>query len=474
VGSAAPVTSTKEGLVSLNPSNTWLARHRGRLSLATVLVAVAAWGCANPAAEVGNAVSQGAATRGTGAVGAAKSGPQYTSPEQVPGINQPAKAGQQAGATTPSQPQVAPGATQAGAITGEGAGAKLPDYVPPAEPVIVAARPGPGFTDVPVSKLPFNAAQPLTQAVNWTRPSVYVDPKVAEAFPKGGEGLLVGRIVDDKGNAAPNVPVVTELEQTTTNADGWYQVKIKAAPAAPIRVGDNAAGYIPFDDFLGVYPNETLTYHTQVLRLDRQVTRINIKQGGVAVSTPLEGSRALGGMQAATFDPTRMFGLFQSGGNQDIYTVYMEIPPGALVMPDGEEETEIRLTWLNPLPREGKPYGDLYGPLQTYTLWDNSTNSPMPSEQIAPFLPVNFADLDLGGAKIKAGAEVKVKWVVGPEVVDQYPIELSNNQAFFPCYQYDFGTGWTKPVLATVFKEKGYYWATYTMRGSNSPEVVTN
>ncbi|MEB3328052.1 MAG: hypothetical protein VKQ33_02335 [Candidatus Sericytochromatia bacterium] len=458
--------------MSLIPSNPWLARHRGHLTLATAAIAVAAWGCANPAAEVGKAVSQGATARGTGVVGAAQPGPQYASPEQVPGLASQAKPGNTAGAAVPGQAGAAAGADPA-VPPGAGATPALPDYVPPAEPVVMAARPGPGFTDVPVSTLPFNAAEPLTQAISWTRPSVYVDPTVAEAFPKGGEGLLVGRIIDDQGNAAPNVPVLTELEQTTTNADGWYQIKIKASPAAPIRVGDNAAGYIPFDDFLGVYPDETLTYHTQVLRLDRQVTRINIKQGGVAVSSPLEGSRALGGLQASALDPTRLFGLFQS--NKDsIYTVYMEIPPGALEMPNGEEETEVRLTWLDPLPRDGKPYGDLYGPLQTYTLWDNSSNVPVASDQIAPFLPVNFADLDLGGAKIADGAEVKVKWVVGPEVVEQYPIDLNNGQAFFPCYQYDFGAGWTKPVLATVFKERGYYWATYTMRGSNSPQVVTN
>jgi hypothetical protein len=476
VGNAAPVTSTKEGLVSFIPSNPWLTRYRGRLTLAAAAMAVAAWGCANPAAEVGNTVTQGALGRGNGsgaaAAGPAKDGPQYASPDQIPGLNRPAGQAGAAGAADQGQTQAADGATAPGQAP-DGAAAANPDYVPPAEPVTLSARPGDGFTDVPVSKLPFNAAQPLSQPVTWTRPAVYVDPEVTKAFPKEGEGLLVGRIVDDKGNPASNVPVLTELEQTTTNADGWYQIKIKASPAAPVRVGANAAGYVPFDDFLGVYPNETLTYHTQVLRLDKQVTRINIKTGGVAHSTPLEGTVAAGLANASALDPARAFGLFKLS-DEELYTVYMTVPPGALELPDGEEETEIRLTWLDPLPRQGKPYGDLYGPLQTYTLWDDATRTGTPTDQIAPFLPVNFADLDLGGARIKPGAEVRVKWVVGKEVEKQYPIRLTNGQAFFPCYQYDFGTGWTKPVLAQVFQEKGYFWAEYTMRGSNSPEVVTD
>ncbi|MEB3221327.1 MAG: hypothetical protein VKS61_04600 [Candidatus Sericytochromatia bacterium] len=458
--------------MSSNQTNPWLTRYRGRLTLTAAAFAVAAWGCANPAANLGGNQTQGVAPRGTGTVNQGKGGPQFLSPEDVPGLKAPGKTDTAAGPAPGTAGQVAgPAGTTPGAA---GAAGALPDYAPPTQPVVVNAAAAPGFTDVPVSNLPFNAAKPLTEAVNWTRPSVYVDPKVGEVFPKGGDATIVGRIIDDKGNPAANVPVMTELQQTTTNADGWYQIKAKPSPASPIRVGSNAAGYVPFDDFLGVYPNETATYHTQVLRLDRQVTRINIAQGGVAHSTPLTGTVAAGVTNASVLDPARAFGLFAALTDEELYTVYMEVPAGALQMPDGEEETEIRLTWLNPLPRDGKPYGDLYGPLQTYTLWNDSTQSPTPTDQIAPFLPVNFADLDLGGAVIKPGAEVKVKWVVGKEVERQYPISLTNGQAFFPCYQYDFGTGWTKPVLATVFQERGYFWATYTMRGSNSPAVVTN
>lgn len=444
--------------MSAESSKQWLTRHRSSLALSIAAAAVAAWGCTTsvPTSEVNPEVSQSVSAGRTGAAvspraGAGAGQQQTLSPADIPGLAPQASKD----VKTPVAPPVQEGAPAAAAPA-------------PEAPSIVEAIPGSPWKDVPVSDKPFNPAVPLTSPVDWPRTQNFVSPEVAESeqWKQGGPGVVMGRIVDRRGNIAAGVPVMTELEQTTTNEDGWYRLAIKPGPASYIRIGGNAEGYIPKDWNLNVFPEESLLFHQEVLRLDQTVTRINLAAGGVANGSPIPDVPGVGGALQSN-GLLGSFKLFQS--EKDLYAVYMEVPPGALEFPDGRTETDVRLTWLDPLPRPGAPFGDLYGPLQSYTVWDNTTNSGILQDKIEPFDPVNFADLDLGGAVIKPGAEVKVKWVVGKEVERQFPIKLENGQAFFPCYQYD--NGWTKPVLATVFFERGYFWATYTMRGSNSPTV---
>jgi len=339
------------------------------------------------------------------------------------------------------------------------------------------AGPDNGATGVPgvaAPTLAFNEATPNTTPLKWTHKAVNVDPGVAAAFPKG-EATIIGRIVDEAGKPAAGVPVTTDKQKTTTNAEGWYQIKVDAAADAAIRVGGNDAGFVPFDDFIGVFPKEMYRYDTQVLSLDDNVTKIDITTGGVAKSSSLTkvlGELSVNRPTASGSNPRQTFGLLQAPTvGEGMAAVYMEIPAGALTRPDGSTNTDVTLTWLNPLPREGKPNGDLYGPLQTYTSWDSGNAVGVKGDEIVAFAPVNFADLDLGGAVITPGREIKIKWVVGPEVLKQFPLPMSNGQAFMPCYQYEDGEGWTKPVLATVFEDSGYTWTQYAMRGSNAPTV---
>ena len=452
--------------MSFEKRQNWLSRNQGKIAVAIAVASIGAWGCQNTQVPTGPAGEDNVNLGRNGATGTVTqpAKPGTTNPAQPGGAVTPGQAG---GGTDTTGGTVTPGQTGGTDATGGQTGA-------PADPLTT--------TPSVIAKTLIQPTQPMNPAtvnanpIKWNHKAVQVDPEVLAATPKGQKATVTGRVVDEKGKPAVGVPVMTDLQVTTTNAEGFYTIEIDAVPASPIRFGGNAAGFVPFDDFISPFAEETLRYDTQVLNLDSNVTKIDVTKGGTATSGALDTVLSdLSVNRPSATNPRETFGLLQAPdmGTSGLKAVYLEIPPGGLILPDGQTEATVRLTWLNPLPRgPEKPYGDLYGPLQTYTAWDSSARTGAKVDQQVAFNPVNFADLDIGDAKIAPGAELRVKWVVGPDVLAKYPIQMSNGQAFMPCYQYDTGEGWTKPVLATVFTEDGHTWTQYTMRGSNSPTVV--
>lgn len=304
------------------------------------------------------------------------------------------------------------------------------------------------------------------------RSPIRVSDEVKSAFPEGPEAVLEGTIVDQFGMPAVNVPVKSALETVTTDATGHYQVKVPSGPDVHVRFAANSDAFVFADEYVSVFPNETLKFDTELLALDSKVTPV--KAGEAAVVGSSDVTKVLRETASQRREYRNSFGLLQSSQAdvvaeleaKGIPAVQLTIPEGALL-----GDARVRLSWLNPLPRPGKPNGDLYGPLETYTEWVN--NEGQVRDESVPLTPVNFADINLGGASIAPGAELTIKWVVGPEVLDKYPIEMSNGQAFLPCYTYDQATRtWAIPVLARVFTENGYTWAEYKMRNSTPPQVT--
>lgn len=451
--------------MSFEKRQNWLNRNQGKIAVAIAVATIGAWGCQStkvPTAAGGeDAVNLGR----NGATGTA------TTPAK-PGTTNPAQPG---GQTTTGGTDATGGQTTTGGSTPITGGEATTGGTTPAAPDALTTTPNVVAQTLVQPTQPMNPATANAAPIQWNHKATQVDPAVAATLPKDAKAVITGRVVDEKGQPAAGVPVITDLETTTTNAEGFYSLKIQAMPGSAIRFGGNEAGFVPFDDFVSLFPDETFRYDTQVLSLDDNVTKIDVTKGGTATSGALE--TVLGELSVnrpSASNPKNTFGLLQAPdmGTNGLKAVYLEIPPGGLILPDGQTEATVRLTWLNPMPRPQKPYGDLYGPLQTYTQWDSSAKAGTKVEEQVGFDPVNFADLDIGDAKIAPGAELRVKWVVGPEVLAKYPIQMSNGQAFMPCYQYDTGEGWTKPVLATVFQEDGHTWTQYTMRGSNPPAVV--
>lgn len=449
--------------MSFEKRQNWLSRNQGKIAVAIAVATIGAWGCQSTSAPNAPGTEDNVNLGRNGGTGTPTSPnkPNTTNPAQ-PGTQTPGGTD----ATGNNGGQVVGGTDANGGTTTPATGAAADPLT--TTPSVVAQ------TLVQPTQ-PMNPATVNPSPIKWNHKAVQVDPAVAAASPKGMKATMTGRVVDEKGQPAAGVPVYTDLQMTTTNAEGFYSLEIDAVPASPVRFGGNEAGYVPFDDFVSPFPEQVLRYDTQILSLDDNVTKIDVAKGGTATSSGLD--QVLGELSVnrpSSTNPRETFGLLQAPdmGTSGLKAVYLEIPPGGLILPDGQTEATVRLTWLNPLPRGNKPYGDLYGPLQTYTAWDSSARTGTKVDQQVGFDPVNFADLDIGDAKIAPGAELRVKWVVGPEVLAKYPVQMSNGQAFMPCYQYDTGEGWTKPVLATVFQEDGHTWTQYTMRGSNPPPVV--
>ncbi len=450
--------------MSFEKRQNWLSRNQGKIAVAIAVATIGAWGCQSTKAPTAAGGEDQVNLGRNGATGAATqpAKPTTTNPAQPGGQTATGGTDATGGTTAGGDSPLAAGGTGA-----TGAAATAPDPLTTTPSVIAQTLVQP--------TQPMNPASVNEAPIKWNHKAVQVDPEVLAATPKGATAVITGRVVDEKGLPAAGVPVMTDLQKTTTNAEGFYSLTVDAVPGAPIRFGANETGFVPFDDFVSLFPEETYRYDTQVLSLDDNVTKIDVAKGGTATSGALE--TVLGELSASRpsgSNPKQTFGLLQAPdmGTSGLKAVYLEIPPGGLILPEGQTEATVRLTWLNPLPRPNKPYGDLYGPLQTYTAWDASAKAGTKGEEQVAFNPVNFADLDIGDAKIAPGAELRVKWVVGPEVLAKYPVSMSNGQAFMPCYQYDTGEGWTKPVLATVFEEDGHTWTQYTMRGSNPPPVV--
>lgn len=297
------------------------------------------------------------------------------------------------------------------------------------------------------------------------------DPAMVAAFPQGPDGTLSGKLLDQYGNPAVGVSVVTPSETVKSDSTGHYSVKVPASPDVHVRFGGPQDGYVFFDHHLTVLPQAEYTMDNEILALDKVVTEIKSGKPGVATSSPLDQVLRETSTQRRQF--ASGFGLLQNQSAiekdleaKGLKAVYLTVPEGAII-----GDAKVRLSWLNPMPRAGKPFGDLYGPLETYTDWDNG--QAVPKTNVVPLGPVNFADIDLGpNASLAPGASVSVKWVVSPEVLSTYPIQMVDGKAFFPCYTYNDKTQvWDIPVLATVFQENGYTWAEYTMRSSAPPVV---
>lgn len=352
-------------------------------------------------------------------------------------------------------PVVAPGATE-GRV---GANIAKPTGNTPA-----ANTPG---ANNPTGNAPANPAAPIV------RSPLVNDPAVLEGYPTGPDGTLSGRLLDQYGNPAVGVSVISPSETAKTDASGRYTVKVPASPDVHVRFGGADDAFVFFDHHLSVLPQAELTMDNEILALDKVVTEIKSGKPGVATSSDL--SQVLRETSSQRRQFRSGFGLLQSQSaiEQDLEArglkaVYLTVPEGAII-----GDAKVRLSWLNPLPRSGKPFGDLYGPLETYTDWDEAKQSAVPKTNVVPLGPVNFADINLGpNASLAPGASVSVKWVVSPEVLSTYPIQMVDGKAFFPCYTYNDKTQvWDIPVLATVFQENGYTWAEYTMRSSAPPVV---
>lgn len=306
-----------------------------------------------------------------------------------------------------------------------------------------------------------------------TRSPIINDAAMVAAFPQGPEGSVSGKLLDQYGNPAAGATVSTSLETVTADASGNYKVRVPSGADVHVRFGTGEDGFVFFDHHMTVMPQAELTFDNEVLALDKQVTSIPSGKAGVATSSDL--SKVLQETSTQRRQFSAGYGLLQSQSDiekdleaKGLKAVYLTIPDGAII-----GDAKVRLSWLNPMPRSGKPYGDLYGPLETYTDWDATKKTGVPQQKVVPLGPVNFADIQLGkDASLAPGATVTVKWVVGPEVLKTYPIQMVDGKAFFPCYTYNEKTQvWDIPVLATVFEENGYTWAEYSMRGSEPPKV---
>jgi len=307
------------------------------------------------------------------------------------------------------------------------------------------------------------------------RSPIHVTDEVRNAYPQGPDGTISGHLIDQFGSPAQGVSVHTSRGTATTDKDGFYTIAAASGPVVWIRYGEiNDSKFVYFDDHLPVLPTEEVVHDSSILQMDDTVTHVESGHAAIAKSSPLDKVLADSSMhrREARLD----FGLLAASDNQTIVddldhrglsAVQITIPQGALI-----GTADVRLTWLNPLPMPGKPNGDLYGPLTTTTDWDGTQG--VPGSTVVPLAPVNFADINLGpNCHIAPGAELTVKWVVGPDTLTAFPLSINgNDDLLLPCYTYDpAAQQWAIPVVARVFKEHGYTWAEYHMHGDTPPCV---